>query len=99
MKYIISNEALDDIENIWLYTYKTWSLEQADRYYNLILNEIEYIAKHPGSGKDYSHIRKGYYRLRVKSHYIFYRNNIKENYIEIIRILHQKMDIETWFDE
>ena len=41
--YIISEEALKDIDNIWLYTAENWSLEQADRYYNLILDEIEYI--------------------------------------------------------
>jgi Plasmid stabilization system protein len=30
--YIISEEALKDIDNIWLYTAESWSLEQADRY-------------------------------------------------------------------
>ena len=39
MKYKISIEAQKDIENIWLYTFETWSVEQADRYYNLILDE------------------------------------------------------------
>ena len=33
--YIISEEAIDDINNIWLYTAENWSREQADRYYNL----------------------------------------------------------------
>ncbi|TAE90559.1 MAG: type II toxin-antitoxin system RelE/ParE family toxin, partial [Bacteroidetes bacterium] len=32
MSYKISNEAKTDIENIWLYTLATWSVEQADRY-------------------------------------------------------------------
>ena len=45
MRYLISEKANQDIENIWLYTYETWTLEQADRYYNLILDEIEFIAK------------------------------------------------------
>jgi len=43
MTYKISNEALNDIENIWLYTFQTRSIEQADRYFNLILDEIEYL--------------------------------------------------------
>lgn len=30
MKYKISNKAQNDIENIWLYTFETWSKEQAD---------------------------------------------------------------------
>jgi toxin ParE1/3/4 len=77
MKYKISQEASSDIENIWLYTFKNWSLEQADRYFNLIMDEIEYLTENPMSGTDYSKVRKGYFRSRVKSHFIFYRINSK----------------------
>lgn len=99
MLYKISKEAQIDIENIWLYTFETWSIEQADRYFNLILDEIEFLAQNPNSGKDFNYIRKGYYRSKVKSHFIFYRINLKENVIEIIRILHQQMDIENRLNE
>jgi toxin ParE1/3/4 len=99
MKYKISQEASQDIENIWLYTFENWSIEQADRYFNLIMDEIEYLAENPKFGKDYSKIRKGYFRSRVKSHFIFYKINWKNKEIEIIRILHQQMDIETRLNE
>ena len=95
MKYKISNEAQNDLENIWLYTFETWSAKQADRYYDLILNEIEFIAENPDAGRDYSHVRKGYLGSKVKSHFIFYKINSKENSVEIIRILHQQMDVEN----
>ncbi len=95
MKYKISREASRDIENIWLYTIEKWSAEQADRYFNLILDEIEYLAEKPKSGKDYSKVRKEYFRSRIKSHFIFYKINRKNEKIEIIRILHQRLDIET----
>lgn len=95
MKYRLGREAVKDLENIWLYTFKTWSLEQADRYYNLLLDEIEYLAKNPRTGKDFSHVRAGYFRSRMKSHFIFYKINSSENSIEVIRILHQRMDIEA----
>jgi len=52
MDYKISKEAQSDLENIWLYTFETWSVEQADRYYNQILDEIEYLAENPTSGND-----------------------------------------------
>jgi len=94
MKYDISEKAFEDIEKIWLYTVETWSVEQADRYYNLILDEIEYIAKNPLSGKDVSRIRKSYRCSKVKSHLIFYKYSVSEELVEIIRILHQSMDIE-----
>lgn len=95
MGFKISIEAQNDLENIWLYTFETWSIEQANRYIDLIIDEIEYLARYPNAGKDYSNVRKGYFRSRVKSHLIFYRINLKENFVEIIRILHQQMDIEN----
>ena len=82
-------------ERIWLYTFENWSLKQADRYFDLIMDEVEYIAENPNSGKDYSDVRKGYLRSRIKSHFIFYKVNKKQNEVEIIRVLHQSMDIEN----
>jgi toxin ParE1/3/4 len=94
MNYKISKLAESDLENIWLYTFEEWSLEQADYYYDLIMDEIEYIAENPKIGKDFNVVRKGYFRSRVKSHFIFYKINLKEEKVEIIRILHQQMDID-----
>lgn len=92
MSYKISVKAAEDIEQIWLYTVDNWSVEQADRYINLIFDEIEYLAANPGSGKDYSHTRQDYRCSKVKSHLIFYKH-AETHDIEIIRVLHQRMDI------
>ena len=99
MNYKISKQAEIDLENIWLYTFEEWSIDQADYYFDLIIDEIEYISKNPKTGKDYNEIRKGYFRSRVKSHFIFYKINLKEENIEIIRILHQQMDIESHIND
>ncbi len=99
MKYKISKQAEVDLENIWLYTFEEWSQEQADYYYDLIMDEIEYISENPKSGKDYNEIRKGYFRSRVKSHFIFYKINLKEEKVEIIRVLHQQMDVDSHINE
>lgn len=99
MKYKISKQAEIDLENIWLYTFEEWSQEQADYYYDLIMDEIEYISENPKSGKDYNEVRKGYFRSRVKSHFIFYKINLREEKIEILRILHQQMDIDSHINE
>jgi toxin ParE1/3/4 len=95
MNYKISKKATKDIQEIWLYTYENWSLAQADRYVNLIFDEIEFVALHPNLGKDFSHIRSNYRCSKVKSHLIFFRKNEKKNLVEIIRVLHQRMDIKT----
>ncbi len=95
MIFKISNEANNDLEKIWLYTFETWSIDQADRYFNLILDEIEHLSKNPTIGKDMGYIRKGYFRSKVNTHFIFYRINNEKKEIEIIRILHEQMDIDS----
>lgn len=93
-EYIISEKALEDINKIWIYTVENWSLEQADRYYNLIVDEIEYIAKNFEMARDFGSIRKSYRFSKVKSHLVFFKKN-KNNEIEVIRVLHEKMNIES----
>ena len=99
MNYKISLKALDDIENIWLYTFRNWSQKQADRYVDLIFTEIRYLAENPDTGRDFRNIRKDYRCSKVKSHLIFYRCFEHQDEIEIIRVLHQQMDIENRLDE
>ena len=95
VNYKISIEAGIDLEKIWAYTFETWSLEQADRYINQIFEEIEYISIKPENGKDFSYVRKNYMRTKVKSHFILYKVSKKTNIVEIIRVLHQQMDVEN----
>ena len=93
MPFFISKKAVSDLEEMWLYTVEKWSIEQADRYYTLIFDEINYICKNISAGKSMEHVRKGYRASKVKSHLIFYR--VINNTIEVIRILHERMDIEN----
>ena len=59
-KYRISQQAIEDLENIWFYTLKKWSRTQADRYYNLIIEEIEFVADNFMTGKSAEQTRKNY---------------------------------------
>ena len=43
-RYRISQQAIEDLEHIWLYTFHKWSKEQADTYYKLLIDRIEFIA-------------------------------------------------------
>ena len=97
LPFIISKKAVSDLEEIWLYTVEKWSVEQADRYYHLLFDEINYICKNINAGKSMDHVRKGYRASKVKSHLIFYR--VINNTIEVIRILHERMDIENWLND
>ncbi len=93
LPFVISKKAVADLEEIWLYTVEKWSVEQADRYYNLKFDEITYLCSNIESGKSMEHVRKGYRASKVKSHFVFYR--IVNDTIEIIRILHERMHIEN----
>ncbi len=93
LPFVISKKAVSDLKEIWLYTVEKWSVEQADRYYNLIFDEINYICKNSTAGKSMEHVRKGYRASKVNSHLIFYR--VLNDTIEVIRILHERMDIEN----
>lgn len=90
----ISKKAFVDLEDIWIYTAKRWSVEQADRYHRLIIDEVEYLGSNPNAGKAVSHIKPNYRVSVVKSHLVFYRFD-KNLPIEIIRVLHQKMNVEN----
>jgi toxin ParE1/3/4 len=97
LNILIKEEALNDIDNIWAYTTERWSIEQADKYYNLILDKINFIAQFPMLGQDRNHIQKNYRSFIVESHLIFYQYIEEENYLKIIRILHQSVDIKSVF--
>ena len=91
-KYRISKLAEADIDNIWLYTLENWSFVQANRYYRLIYQEIDFIVEDFESGKNISEVKDGYRQAKVKSHLIIYKK-ADDGIIEILRVLHQMMDI------
>ncbi len=97
LKIAISIAASIDIMEIWEYTAKRWSVEQADRYYSLLEKEINHLANKPHFGKALERIRQDYLSSKVKSHYIFYR--ISKDEIQIIRILHESMDIPNRLED
>jgi toxin ParE1/3/4 len=99
MKYNLSRKAEEDLEEIWLYTLEIWSKEQADRYLSLIFDEIDFLTANPKTGQDFDHIRKNYRYSKVKSHLIFFKHKKSENVVEVIRILHERMDLENRINE
>ena len=92
MKYRISSKVQSDLINIWEFTFDNWSIDQADRYFNLVIDRIKDICNKPDLGRNYNLVRKNYWGINVKSHIIFYKIG-EGGIIEIIRILHQRMDL------
>jgi len=92
MKIQFSNKAQNDLIEIWEYIFEKWSINQADKYYGILIEAINGIATEPSIGKNYEHIRKEYCGFHIKSHIIFYRITNGDT-LEIIRILHERMDL------
>ena len=81
-----------------IYTAETWSIEQANRYYNFIMDEIEYVAENFEITKDFVSIRKNNRYSKVKSHLIFCKQ-IENTEMEFVRILLERMDIKNRFND
>ncbi len=96
--YILTNKAVDDLSEIWNYTYDVWSEKQADKYYNMLLEYCKELADKPGLGKNYNEINDDILGFKASHHIIFYKK-IKEDKIEIVRILHNKMDLKSRIQE
>jgi toxin ParE1/3/4 len=90
----LSRLALMDLEEIWLYTSKIWSKQQANKYYEEIFKVINEICINSEIGESIDFVKKGHRRINVKSHIIFYK--ITSEIIYIDRILHHNMDIEAY---
>jgi toxin ParE1/3/4 len=93
-KYRLSNRAVDDLAEIWNYTFDTWSESQADKYYGLILMHCQEIADGLIVGKCYPEILEDLLGSLIGRHIVFYRFS-KDKTVEIVRILHSRMDLRN----
>ncbi len=87
-KYILTNKVVDDISKIWNYTLEKWSEYQADKYYQMLLENINDVAYNPDFGKDYSGVIEDLLGFRAGRHIIFY-SKIDIDKILIVRIIHE----------
>lgn len=93
-KYFLTNKAVDDLTEIWNYSFEEWSEQQADKYYQMLIDYCMEIAQNPKLGKNYDGIMTTLFGFKVTRHIIFYRK-ISSSEIEIIRILHERMDLKS----
>ena len=92
-EFRLTNKAVEDISTIWDYTFEVWSERQADKYYESIISDCQEVADNPSLGKKYDSITQGLFGIKTNRHIIFYRT-LNENYVEITRIIHERMDLK-----
>ncbi len=56
--YFLTNQAVEDLSKIWEYTFENWSENQADKYYNNLIDSCNTIVQNPDLGKNYEGITK-----------------------------------------
>jgi toxin ParE1/3/4 len=91
---ILRQEAIDDLNDIWDYTFQQWSEDQADKYYANIKFACKQIGENPTLGRKYTEISKNLLGLKTGKHIIFYQL-IAIDEIEVVRILHERMDLKN----
>jgi toxin ParE1/3/4 len=89
----LTPRARRDLAEIWDYSESQWGVAQADRYVRMIAAACDALAAGRAKGRSAEFIRAGYFRYNVGSHVLFFRER-KRSGIEIVRILHQRMDFE-----
>jgi len=97
-EFKLTNKAVEDLSKIWDYTFEVWSERQADKYYESIISNCQEIADYPNLGKNYDGITQNLLGIKTNRHIIFYRT-LNENYVEITRILHERMDLKKRITE
>lgn len=97
-EYKLTNKAVEDLNQIWEYTIYKWSERQADNYYNLLLDSCQNIADNPSLGRNYDGVKKELFGVKTNRHIVFYRK-ISNEYVEITRILHERMDLKNRLNE
>jgi toxin ParE1/3/4 len=88
---VLSPEAIDDRKDIVAYTITTWGTEQAKKYNQQLKDAMSAIRKNPGIDKTHPQLPSIYFLYHVGRHYLIY--TVTENRVEIVRILHDRMDL------
>lgn len=93
-KFYFTNKAIEDLGDIWNYTVETWSENQAEIYYSLLIDSCQELANKPNQGKSYEVVERNVLGFKTGQYVIFYRI-VTEKEIEVVRILHGMMDMKN----
>jgi toxin ParE1/3/4 len=93
-KFELTKKAVEDLGDIWNYTYENWSEHQADIYYQLLIESFKEIAGNPSIDKNYSGIVDSLRGFKVGRHIVFFRE-MEDKKVQIVRILHVQMDLKN----
>jgi len=94
--YMVTRKAHADLIAIGRFTVKEWGIARRNKYLKQLDDCFLQLSNNPELGIACNYIADGYRKFPQGSHLIFYRVNT-EGTVEIIRVLHKMMDIESKF--
>jgi len=93
-RFRLSVAADADLRKIAEYTLQYWGRPQRDAYITELFGAFSRLAKTPQIATTADNVREGYRKFPQGSHVIFFRNSDSHS-IEIIRVLHKRMDADA----
>lgn len=93
MRFVIRRAALADLKEITRYTRKSWGRDQERVYIIGIFDCFEKIDSKETFNVDSSYIKEECFKCKINHHLVFFRW-LADGRPEIIRILHEDMDIQ-----
>jgi toxin ParE1/3/4 len=95
MDYRLSEEALQALEEIYLYGLQQYGEWQADLYQRQFEDSFQLLADFPYAGASCDEFGEGVRKFKSNKHYVFYQ--IYEDHVYIGQLLHTASDINTHF--
>jgi toxin ParE1/3/4 len=95
--YVLSNKAEADLDEIYVYSYRSFGEAQADAYFLGLSACLQSLADNPGLGRAADHLHAGIYCHRHARHMIYYV--IERPGVFVVRVLHEAMDAPRHLNE
>ncbi|MHA7775341.1 type II toxin-antitoxin system RelE/ParE family toxin [Roseibium sp. M-1] len=94
--WLLSAEAEEDLQDIFLYSEESWGEAQARDYLLGLYDLFEIIANNPQIGRERQELGPGIRSLAHVSHVIFFLDWQGE--VAIVRVLHKARDVDSQFE-
>lgn len=88
----LTSKAKSDLSHIWDYTLAEWGIDQAEKYVRELWEAMQSQALDSSPSADIGDVRAEYRKVISGSHVVFFKLSVDG--IDVIRILHQRMDFE-----
>ena len=92
--FALTHKAKADLHSIAIFTTERWGVKQRNLYIKQLDEAFHMLVKSPKLGKSCDDIMPGYRKFPQGSHIVFYKDGSSSK-IEVIRILHKSMDVDT----